>query len=82
MPATAIPCFSFSQKPEPQEVFYAPGTQRTDENDAGCPGNTVKGVDQVGGNFLESLADQFERKGTLSDKQFHTLDNIYTEKTD
>lgn len=33
-------------------------------------------------NFLESLADQFERKGTLSDKQFHTLDNIYTEKTD
>lgn len=33
-------------------------------------------------NFLESLAEQFETRGTLSDRQFEILDRIYTEKTD
>lgn len=33
-------------------------------------------------NFLESLAEQFEKRGTLSDRQFEILDRIHTEKTD
>jgi len=32
--------------------------------------------------FLESIADQFDRTQTLSDKQFDILDRIYAEKTD
>jgi hypothetical protein len=32
-------------------------------------------------NFLESISDQFEKRGTLSDKQFEILDRIYAEKT-
>jgi len=31
--------------------------------------------------FLESIAEQFETKGTLSERQFEILDRIYTEKT-
>lgn len=33
-------------------------------------------------NFLESIADQFQRSGSLSDRQFEILDRIYSEKTD
>ena len=32
-------------------------------------------------NFLESIAEQFETRGTLSDKQYEILDRIYAEKT-
>lgn len=32
-------------------------------------------------NFLISIQDQFNRKGTLSDKQFEILERIYAEKT-
>lgn len=32
-------------------------------------------------NFLGSIAEQFEKRGTLSDKQFEILDRIYAEKT-
>ena len=32
-------------------------------------------------NFLESIADQFQQKGSLSDRQFEILDKIYGEKT-
>ena len=32
-------------------------------------------------NFLLSISDQFDRHGTLSDKQFEILERIYTEKT-
>jgi hypothetical protein len=32
-------------------------------------------------NFLESIAKQFDRSGSLSDKQFEILDRIYAEKT-
>lgn len=30
--------------------------------------------------FLPSIADQFERNGSLSDKQFDNLQRIYAEK--
>jgi hypothetical protein len=33
-------------------------------------------------NFLESISDQFDRRGDLTDKQFDTLDRIYAEKTE
>lgn len=32
--------------------------------------------------FLESIADQFESRGTLTERQQEILDRIYTEKTD
>lgn len=31
--------------------------------------------------FIESVSDQFTRRGSLSDKQFTILERIYTEKT-
>lgn len=31
--------------------------------------------------FLESVSDQFDRRGTLSEKQYEILENIYAEKT-
>lgn len=31
--------------------------------------------------FISSLTDQFERKGSLSEKQFEILGRIYAEKT-
>lgn len=31
-------------------------------------------------DFLASLSDQFEQTRTLSDRQFETLEHIYTEK--
>lgn len=31
--------------------------------------------------FLESLTDQFERRGSLSARQFEILERIYAEKT-
>ena len=31
--------------------------------------------------FVESVAEQFERKGELSDKQCETLNRIYEERT-
>lgn len=33
-------------------------------------------------DFLSSISDQFDRKGTLSDKQFEILEKIYAEKTE
>jgi len=32
-------------------------------------------------SFVESVSDQFYVKGDLSDKQFETLEKIYTAKT-
>lgn len=32
-------------------------------------------------SFIESVSDQFTRKGSLSDKQVEILEQIYTEKT-
>lgn len=32
--------------------------------------------------FIESLQDQFDRRGTLSDRQFEILERIYAEKTE
>ncbi len=32
-------------------------------------------------DFLISISDQFDRRGTLSDKQFEILERIYAEKT-
>jgi len=32
-------------------------------------------------NFIESIADQFDRKGSLSEKQEAILERIYAEKT-
>lgn len=32
-------------------------------------------------DFIESLTKQFEKKGSLSDKQFLILERIYSEKT-
>jgi hypothetical protein len=32
-------------------------------------------------DFLESITEQFERSGSLSDKQFEVLERIYAEKT-
>lgn len=33
-------------------------------------------------DFINSIYDQFERKGDLSDKQFEILEKIYAEKTE
>lgn len=33
-------------------------------------------------DFIISITDQFNMRGTLSDKQFNILERIYTEKTD
>lgn len=32
-------------------------------------------------NFLESINEQFQSRGTLSERQFEILERIYTEKT-
>jgi uncharacterized membrane-anchored protein len=32
-------------------------------------------------DFIESVTDQFERRGTLSDRQAEILEKIYAEKT-
>lgn len=32
-------------------------------------------------NFLESIADQFKTRHSLSERQFEILDRIYSEKT-
>lgn len=32
--------------------------------------------------FLESVSDQFTRRGSLSERQFGTLERIYAEKTE
>lgn len=32
-------------------------------------------------NFIESISEQFDRRGTLSEKQFEILERIYAEKT-
>jgi len=32
-------------------------------------------------NFLESISEQYQTRGTLSDRQLEILDRIYTEKT-
>ena len=32
-------------------------------------------------NFLESVSDQFSRRGDLSEKQFEILERLYSEKT-
>lgn len=33
-------------------------------------------------SFVESLQEQFDAKGSLSDRQLEILDRIYTERTD
>jgi hypothetical protein len=33
-------------------------------------------------SFIESITDQYEQKGQLSDRQFEVLEKIYAEKTD
>ncbi len=33
-------------------------------------------------DFVASVREQFQSRGTLSDRQLETLDNIYSEKTD
>lgn len=33
-------------------------------------------------DFISSITDQFERKNSLSDKQFEILEKIYAEKTE
>lgn len=33
-------------------------------------------------SFMESIADQFERAGSLSDRQEEILERIYAEKTE
>lgn len=33
-------------------------------------------------SFYESIIDQFDRSGSLSEKQFDILERIYSEKTD
>jgi hypothetical protein len=33
-------------------------------------------------NFLESIGDQFEKRGSLSDRQTEILERIYAEKTE
>jgi len=32
-------------------------------------------------DFIISISDQFDRRGSLSDKQFEILERIYAEKT-
>lgn len=32
-------------------------------------------------NFIESISNQFDHRGDLSDKQFEILERIYAEKT-
>ena len=32
-------------------------------------------------SFVESISDQFGERGTLSDRQFEKLEDIYAEKT-
>jgi hypothetical protein len=32
-------------------------------------------------NFLDSIREQFEERGSLSDRQFEILERIYAEKT-
>jgi hypothetical protein len=32
-------------------------------------------------DFLESIADQFQERGTLSERQYEILSRIYSEKT-
>lgn len=43
--------------------------------------NPVKDLTPWEMNFVISITDQFNRKGTLSDKQFEILERIYAEKT-
>lgn len=43
--------------------------------------NPAKELSQWEMNFIISIADQFSRKGTLSERQFEILEKIYAEKT-
>ena len=40
-----------------------------------------RGLTDWEGHFVESLADQFERIGSISDRQEELLERIYAEKT-
>jgi hypothetical protein len=40
-----------------------------------------KGLTQWEISFMESITDQLERKGTLSERQIEILERIYAEKT-
>jgi hypothetical protein len=41
----------------------------------------VKNLTDWETDFITSISDQFDTKGTLSDKQFAILERIYAEKT-
>lgn len=41
-----------------------------------------KGITAWENEFLNSVSEQLERKGTLSDKQVAIVERIYAEKTD
>ena len=43
--------------------------------------NPVKRLTNWELGFLESISDQFERSGNLSEKQFECLERIYADKT-
>lgn len=44
----------------------------------GQPAKTLSDWEE---DFLASVSDQFDRRGSLSDKQFEILERIYAEKT-
>jgi len=41
----------------------------------------VKELSKWEENFLESVAEQFEPRHSLSERQYEILDNLYSEKT-
>jgi hypothetical protein len=41
----------------------------------------VKELSKWEENFLESVAEQFETRHSLSERQYEILDNLYSEKT-
>lgn len=41
----------------------------------------ARGLTKWEENFVESVAEQLESRGTLTDRQVETLDKIYAERT-
>ena len=58
-----------------------PKTKETIEHFLSSLDHPVKELTAWESNFIISITDQFERRGTLSDKQFEILERIYAEKT-
>ena len=44
-------------------------------------GHPIKDLTKWEDDFVSSLNNQFDTRGTLSDKQFEILERIYAEKT-